>query len=259
MIKRYRYSYQTVVRFNKMVSDHHFLLRATPRICSQQRSVEQRLYLLSDTDLKSAKDGFGNDIKYGSMRDRHDMFVVSSCGIVDCEEYKIEEPTPHPVFKTQSRMTQIDQEMIEFGRSVNQSGDSLEQAIALAHLIHTQMSYTPGATSIETKAIDFFQLKAGVCQDFAHLLIALCRDRGISARYVVGFVIGTGETHAWVEVYHNGAWHGVDPTHNLHIDYGYIKVAHGRDATDCSVTRGVHRGDPLHTTEVKVLVEEIVF
>ncbi len=259
MLRRYRYSYQTVVRFEKMVSDHHFSLRATPRICSQQRSVEQRLYLLSGCEFKEAKDAFGNDIRYGSMRERHDMFVISSCGVVDCTTYKIEDQSPHPIFRSQSHMTHIDHDMIRFGEGVSREGSPLDQAIALSEMIHTKMSYTPGVTSTETKATEFFHLGEGVCQDFAHLLLSLCRERGLLARYVVGFVIGTGETHAWVEIYCDGAWYGVDPTHNLLIDYGYIKIAHGRDANDCSVTRGVHRGDPLHRTTVSVSVEEVIF
>ncbi len=256
-MKRYRYSYQTIVRYDTLVSHHHFLLRSTPRISSQQRIVEQQLYLLSSVNVSAAKDAFGNDIRYGSMVDRHDMFVVASSGVVDCYEYRFEDHHPQTLFRSQTKMTAINHDMLLFNKEISAEGSPLNQALALSEAIHSYMKYQSGATSIETTAADAFKIKAGVCQDFAHLLISLCRERAILARYIVGFLVGTGETHAWVEVFSDGVWYGVDPTHNRVLEYGYIKVAQGRDAADCSVTRGVHRGGAGHTTEVHVEVEEL--
>ncbi len=81
--------------------------------------------------------------------------------------------------------------------------------------------------------------------------------RSLHARYVMGYVIGEGETHAWVEVWSDGAWYGVDPTHNCVVESGYIKVAHGRDAADCSVVRGMRKGVSATASQVRVVVEEI--
>ena len=80
---------------------------------------------------------------------------------------------------------------------------------------------------------------------------------GIGARYVCGFMQGEGVTHAWVEVYCNGYWLALDPTHNRKIEYGYIKLAQGRDAADCPVNRGVFTGSAIQTTHVEVIVEEV--
>ncbi len=158
-------------------------------------------------------------------------------------------------------MTRVDTAMLGFGRSVEVTPQMshIDQALALTYAIFTRLEYTPGVTTFRTTAAESFALGCGVCQDFAHILISLCRERGIMARYVVGFLVGEGETHAWVEVYspEEGAWYGIDPTHNKLIEYEYIKIAHGRDAEDCSVTRGVHRGGAGHTTQVKVLVESL--
>lgn len=76
---------------------------------------------------------------------------------------------------------------------------------------------------------------AGVCQDFAHVMLAACRAEGFLARYVSGMVPGEGETHAWVEVYEDGHWHACDPTFNKPADEGYIKLAHGHDTNDSAV------------------------
>lgn len=119
------------------------------------------------------------------------------------------------------------------------------------------MCYSPGSTQIDTTAIEVFQQRKGVCQDYAHILIAMCRACGIPARYVNGFMQGVGVTHAWVEVLVNGEWRGIDPTNNRLIEYGYIKLAHGRDAMDCRVNRGVFTGNATEQTEIRVIVEEL--
>lgn len=255
--KRYRFSYQTVVSYFRSVSHHHFLLRCFPHNCGCQKVLEQQFYMLDSTSIHQSKDIFGNSIQYGTMMDKHDLFVVALSGIVDCQKYIIEDQKPSYLFVVPTKLTQVNKKMITFGLKVASLGSHLEQAQALASEIYGFLSYSTGATSTQTSAAECFDLERGVCQDYTHLLIALCRHRGIYARYVAGFVVGTGETHAWVEVYSNGAWYGIDPTHNLLVEYGYIKISHGRDASDCSVVRGMHRGEASHTTQVRVVVEEI--
>ena len=132
-----------------------------------------------------------------------------------------------------------------------------DYALRLSEKIHGYMCYAPGTTQINTTAMEAFQQQKGVCQDYAHILIALCRACGIPARYVNGFMQGTGVTHAWVEVLVNNEWRGIDPTNNQLIEYGYIKLAHGRDALDCRVNRGVYTGHPTEQTEIRVIVEEL--
>ncbi len=257
-MRSYRYSYQTIVRYTSTVSHHHFLLRCTPRGDGNQRIVEQELHLLTPNHISRSTDVFGNNIQYGAMMDRHDLFVIASSGVVECYDYRIDDPTPKHMFLSPTPMTMCDRKMCSFESSVRRVGSSLDQAIALANALHNNMSYASGVTTIETRASESFRLGVGVCQDFAHILIAMCRKRNIFARYVAGFVGGTGETHAWVEIHCDGAWYGVDPTHNMLIVSDYIKVAHGRDALDCSVTRGVHMGTASHSTEVRVLLEELL-
>ncbi len=257
MVKKYRYSYQTIVRYDSMVSHHHFLLRCTPMSNSFQSVVESELQLLNSASITAGVDSFGSPIHYGSIMQRHDLFVVSSSGVVRCSEYGEEQATPPPYYGVESGMTHINEPLKQWGDSLGIEGSALNQAMELSSAIHSYMSYTPGLTTTLTTAIESFELKGGVCQDYAHILIGLCRDRGILARYVVGLVMGTGETHAWVEVYCDGVWLGIDPTHNCKVEWGYIKLSHGRDAHDCSVTRGVHRGAYNHTTQVRVMVEEL--
>lgn len=118
------------------------------------------------------------------------------------------------------------------------------------------MIYVPGITTVQTTASQSLEMKKGVCQDFAHLLISLCRKAGIPARYVTGFMQGEGFTHAWIEFYDAGFWYGFDPTHNRQIDTGYIKVAHGRDYEDCAIDRGSFKGLAQQKLEVFLKVEQ---
>lgn len=220
--------------------------------------MEQHIDLLTSVNMNSGVDVFGNKILYGSMVSPHDIFVVATNGIVECGEYQIVDPAPLPIYCTFTSKTQPSVEISEFGAATHATGTPLQQALILSERLHSNMSYIPGITSAESSAAESFSIGGGVCQDFAHLLISLLRDRGIKARYVAGLVVGTGETHAWCEVYSEGVWYGVDPTHNNKVESGYIKLAHGRDAGDCSVSRGIHRGGAVfHTTEVKVVVKEI--
>ncbi|MFI3281383.1 MAG: transglutaminase family protein [Rikenellaceae bacterium] len=255
--KRYKFSYQTIVTYQSMVSVYHFMLRCTPCDQPQQRLKEYQLHLMAPATLRRDVDIFGNVIHYGFLNEMHDIFVVASNGVVECGDYKIEESAPKPLFRVASPLTQADSSISAFNRGVDAAGSPLEIAQVLSSAIHHHMSYSAGATSVTTTAAESFAIGAGVCQDFSHILLAMCRERAIFARYVVGFVVGTGETHAWIEVWSDGAWYGVDPTHNRVAEQGYIKLSHGRDAADCSVIRGSKRGMASHTTQIRVVVEEI--
>ncbi len=256
MKRRYKFSYQTIVTYRSMVSTYHFLLRCTPSNADFQRLKEHQLHLMAPAVISSDVDIFGNLFHYGYLNEGHDIFVVASNGVVECGEYKIEDLAPKAFYKADTHLTQGSSAISQFNRSVEASGSPLEVSLVLAEALHSYMTYSPGATSILTTAAESFDLAAGVCQDFSHILLVMCRERAIFARYVVGFVMGTGETHAWVEVWCEGAWYGVDPTHNRAAQEGYVKLSHGRDAADCSVIRGSKRGLASHTTQIRVVVEE---
>lgn len=135
----------------------------------------------------------------------------------------------------------------------------MEKAESIMRHINSILTYAPQSTDIETTAQEVIDSGKGVCQDFAHLMIAVCRHFGIHARYVCGFVEGTGETHAWVEVFdtQQSYWFGFDPTNDHIIDLGYVKLAHGRDAADCPVSRGQYNGFSNQETRISVILKEV--
>lgn len=125
---------------------------------------------------------------------------------------------------------------------------------ALSAAIFSQFSYVPGATDVSTPLHQFVRQKRGVCQDYAHLMLACARARGVPARYVSGYVFsggdpathGAGATHAWAELYlpHAGRWLGFDPTNNIVVADHHVKIAVGRDYADVPPTKGLLRGAP---------------
>ena len=116
--------------------------------------------------------------------------------------------------------------------------------------VHTHLTYTPGATDVHTTAATALALGAGVCQDYAHVMIALSRLCGLPARYVSGHLVGEQAMHAWVEVLlpcperrGEGVALALDPTHGRPATLSYLTVAIGRDYADVSPTRGTFRAE----------------
>ena len=119
---------------------------------------------------------------------------------------------------------------------------ALETARELNQLAHQSLRYEIGATNADTTATQALKIGAGVCQDYAHLLIALCRASGLAARYVAGYGAQEGQMHAWVEVLVNEEWRAFDPTHGREIGEINVAVAHGRDYRDVLPHSGRFRG-----------------
>jgi transglutaminase-like putative cysteine protease len=104
------------------------------------------------------------------------------------------------------------------------------------------LHYTPGTTHTRTAASHAMQQGAGICQDYAHLMIALCRALNIPARYISGYNPAEGLMHAWAEALYNGRWHAWDPTHNRATQPNCVYVACGRDFRDVAPITGTYRG-----------------
>ena len=143
-------------------------------------------------------------------------------------------------------------------------------AQAASDLIHERFRYVKGATHVHSSIRDSLALVAGVCQDFAHLMLAVVRMRGLPARYVSGYlvperaagpnakleeVIGGQASHAWVEVYMPGSgWVAFDPTLGKPVGLRHVRIAYGRDYGDVAPVRGVYRGQSGQRLSVDVRV-----
>lgn len=141
-----------------------------------------------------------------------------------------------------------------------------EKAGALMAWIHREFRYEAGVTSASTHLEEAFAMRCGVCQDFTHVMLGLCRSVGIPARYASGYLyngprdslVGAQASHAWSEVYLPGAgWIGFDPTNNTLADERYVKIAVGRDYDDVAPVRGSYNGTGHCRMEVQVEVEKL--
>jgi transglutaminase-like putative cysteine protease len=151
----------------------------------------------------------------------------------------------------------------------------------LNHWVYENLSYQPAVTDVSTTAVDVLAGREGVCQDFSHLLLALCRRNGIPSRYVSGYIVPsqarldrleqqpqwrgltnadgqTGASHAWVESFiSTHGWRGFDPTNNVMANENHVKIAIGRDYRDVAPTRGTYRGPAEESLSVDVVARAI--
>lgn len=141
-----------------------------------------------------------------------------------------------------------------------------DTAAAISSLVRSRVTYMPGTTSVWTHAREVWDRRQGVCQDMAHVTVALLRAAGLPARYVSGYLYadpaaepGTtvaGQGHAWVE-YWTGSWAACDPTSGAPVGERHVVVARGRDYADVPPLKGTYHGPPDSTMEVTVEITRL--
>jgi transglutaminase-like putative cysteine protease len=150
-------------------------------------------------------------------------------------------------YREPSQLTEPDAALIAAARALGRvlTGDTLARAAQINRWVYKAMRYERGVSGVRTTAAQAFAQRAGVCQDYAHVMIALCRLNGIPARYVSGHLLGEGGTHAWVEVLlaapdrpDLAAARAFDPTHGRVAGMTYLTIATGRDYRDVAPTTG---------------------
>ncbi len=250
-----RFTYQTRIDFSKDIADHAFLLRCFP-IEAKEQQIKELVHTSFPiiTGGQYSFDGFGNRVYTGRIDRSHREFEYKVSGTVVRNDSLKSYEEAMPCYKYPSELIRMDDDMEFFYHTLNLKGTNLEKARVIAKAVAWHMNYAPGSTGILTTAAEAFGNKKGVCQDFAHVMIALCRRAAIPARYVCGLPLGEGETHAWVEIWDEGYWHGIDPTRECDADEGYIKLCVGRDYSDCPIERGIFKGDALQSQEIYMKV-----
>ena len=147
------------------------------------------------------------------------------------------------------------------------AGRTPDEAVeAAVSWVHDTLAYVPGTTEVHTSAVEAWEGGRGVCQDFAHLTLAVVRAMGIPARYCSGYLhpnadagVGasiSGQSHAWLETW-TGGWRGFDPTIGWPIGERHVLVARGRDYADVAPLKGIYRGETGSTLDVAVSVTRL--
>jgi transglutaminase-like putative cysteine protease len=284
------------------VAHAHHLLHLVPRPSAYQQCVSFELTFTPTADRRhDVIDAFGNVVTRLELEQPHRQLSVLSelevdvhrrppvvAGQTDPWERVRDElayggswPARDRLeackFRHESRHVRIKQMFTDYAEDCFAAGQPvLECAESLMSTLHGDLTYAPGETSVETPLPDVLRKRSGVCQDFAHLMIACLRSRGLAARYVSGYLrtnatrvaapgesqgpalVGTGASHAWVAVYCPPfGWVELDPTNDCRAGTDHIAIAWGRDFGDVSPLRGVILGGGSHQLEVHVKVEPL--
>jgi len=268
-LKTVRFRYQTDLVFSSPASEHRFLLRILPQSDDRQR-IESLTWHIDPSPVDTLwrrVDAFGNDALAGQLNAPHDHFCFGIEGVAEVsgEPYVSSDEPPrmllYPTELTRPHRGLFDfyDEIFNYVDNYVDNNDIDNERIVrikqFSHAVHTRIRYERGATTNATSAAEAFDIGAGVCQDYAHILLAVLRIAKIPCRYVAGLASDYGETHAWVEAWVGDRYCAVDPTRDKLIDEGYIALSSGRDFADCSIERGVFKGACRGTQTVSLKMD----
>ena len=284
---RYRVRHETAYLYANDVVHSHQLLHLVPRPAPYQQCLEHTIDISPAAYRRKEEiDAFGNPVTRVEFEHPHRKLEVTtdmeveiysrpsiaapdtipwdrlatrfnytgrSPGRDDLEAIRFRSESPYVRVKTM--FTDYAEDCFPAKRPI------LACAQALMTKLHTELMYAPGATTIATPVTEVLEIRRGVCQDFAHLMIACLRSRGLAARYVSGYVrslVGSAASHAWVAVYAPPfGWLELDPTNDTMVGTDHIAVAWGRDFGDVSPLRGIILGGGSHRLSVDVRVERL--
>lgn len=262
--------HHTLFHYDQPVREQTGEARLQPRDGDGQRLVSARVVTDPQTPVSQIVDRFGNIVHCYSVLPWHASLTVTATSLVESSASPlIAAPPLSPLerhdFLSPSRYAPQTWELAHFAQVHAAGADDEARARSLMAAIYTTCEYVPGSTNISTTADDVLSGKQGVCQDFAHLQLALCRAERIPARYVSGYLYDPAKppdavlaSHAWAEVYLPGqGWLALDPTHNQATDGRYVRVAIGRDYADATPVRGFYKGQAVETMEVKVFMRQV--
>lgn len=250
-----KYAYRGLITFTSDISSHNFMLRISPFRSPGQKIIKEHTAIIPHCHVAKSVDSFGNIVHTGYIADRHDAFMFESTGRIRISTHD-DASDLNRLFLYPSPLTMPDDILRGATPALRADGDIDAWIAELSASLKAQFAYQQGTTGVHTTAADAFRQGSGVCQDFAHIAITICRMNGIAARYVNGFMLGEGATHAWIEYYSNGVWRAFDPTNDRPVDGTYIKLAHGRDFNDCSTNRGTFSGNAQQEIRIALKVDQ---
>ena len=259
-MKELHFAYRMTLRYDPPVRSQRFTLRCIPPSTSVQQVQTLDVQVTPRVFLSESRDGFGNQCLYGLSEGVIGSFTVMVSGDVRTGLTPGElAPPPHLLgcFRYASPLTRSGESLARLAERVGGDSDApVTYALHCMEVMAVSFAYTPGVTGMTTTAEEAAALGQGVCQDMAHVLLALLRMRRIPCRYVCGMMLGEGASHAWVEVCDGERWIGLDPTNHHPADDGYIRISVGRDAADCLINRGIVSGAGRQTSQISVSVRE---
>jgi transglutaminase-like putative cysteine protease len=282
-----RATHSTTYLYSDPVSVCHTEVHLAPREHERQHLLDHSLSIHPEPQSALArKDYFGNPVTSFSISEPHETLTIASRSIVELRSEPPPDPSLTPSWEQARRELRRHADAVTFdayqfvfesprvplgarfaayaAASFGEDRPLLDAALDLCHRIFTGFRYDRRATTVATPLDEVLASRRGVCQDFAHFMIACLRSLGIAARYVSGYIrsggksVGGEASHAWVSIFCPGSgWLDLDPTNNVMPSLGHITLAWGRDYGDVTPLRGVAIGGGEQIINVSVEVTQV--
>lgn len=268
-------SHVTGYSYERPVSSSYNEARITPISNDRQLALESSVVVSPPASVYRYWDWWGTLVHSFDLHEPHDELVVTGSSIVETSGPLSPPASPvswaglaeEPVrdryaeLLAPSRYVPLDADIADLARDLGDDIEPVEVCAAVIVLVRDRMQYERGKTTVSTQAGDALRIGSGVCQDFAHVALALLRARGIPARYVSGYLHPSadaqpgqsmaGQSHAWVEAW-VGDWLPFDPTNGGPVGDRHVVVGRARDYADLAPLNGIFHGGPAKALGVTV-------
>jgi len=272
-----RIRHETGYRYKGEVHSSYNEARVTPLSTDRQVAMETSVKVTPATPTYRYWDYWGTLVDAFDVHEPHTDLSVVGTSVVETSPTleaftsaswsDLASPAVRDRFAEYLAPTNYVPALPDAGPAFDARRSPVDAVEAASGWVHDLLAYGKGTTDVTTTAADALRIGSGVCQDFAHLTLAILRGMGIPCRYVSGYlhpstegevgVATTGEGHAWVDAW-TGDWWGFDPTHLQPVNERHVAVGRGRDYADVSPLRGVYHGAPAENLTVSVEITRLV-
>ena len=263
--------HSTNYRYAGPIAESVMEVRLRPMDGAGQRCLDFALDISTGIKARTYLDGYGNHVHYFNLVKPHTRLSIVSRSSVEtglAPDVDTGEELVHDFLRFRSPVKDIDgvRELArEHSIADPGSAESIQAALdGLTLAISRDFEYNRAVTSVFSAVDEVLELRAGVCQDFAHLFIAVARAMGVPARYVSGYIHfaedkgATTASHAWAEAWVPGeGWIGYDATRPIRTSEHHVRLAVGRDYSDAAPTRGIYVGSANSSMKVRVRTREL--
>ena len=271
---RLKITHRTRVRYDGDARASYNEARMSPPSLPRQNALGSRLTVDAPVPVWTYRDYWGTTVSAFDIQAPHEELLITAAATVETSPAP---PLPVPLswpeltrataagplleYLMPTPRTVVSADLARAARERAEGSDPEEAAARIAGWVGDQVAYVPGSTGVQTGAQEAWDQRKGVCQDMAHLTVALLREAGLPARYVSGYLYPrvsgepgdevVGQSHAWVE-YWTGSWTACDPTNRAQVGEQHVVVATARDYTDVPPLKGIYHGVPSSTMTVTV-------
>jgi len=264
----FRIQHRTEYHYDRPVRESTNQIKIFPSTYNGQETTKHELLITGEPSISRFTDYWGNEVGWFTVNAAHQELIINSNLVVNTANISANALAISKFAdwdsiraETKKEIQLLDLSRAETIGSVDKIRAIVSElrhvrdtpAVFIQHCseyIFENFTYLKGITTVETTLDEILELRSGVCQDFAHLLLQILRAEGIPSRYVSGYICpntdgarGAGATHAWVEIWLPGSgWVGIDPTNNTWVSDRHVVLAVGRHFGDCSPVKGTFKG-----------------